>query len=168
MSSGMYADEMVVVQPGQRVIGKTGQKLVIKILSPHCLVDSHVHIENGACTPLPLLWDKNWLIAGKTREKIDKASSKGILGWIAGMAIGEGGKIQVKDTKAIGDLAVAYNKVTFYPFSTIGESDLYRNRDFFSPMIVMPMDMEYAHIAGYDGQTIYHDDDILFYESEPL
>ena len=35
----------------------------------------------------------------------------------------------------------------------------------FSPMIVMPMDMEYAHIAGYDGQTIYHEEkgEVFYY-----
>ncbi len=163
MGNEINADKTIVWQPDKIIQEKTGRKLTVIIPTPRCIVDSHMHIENGACTPLPLLWDKNCLINGKTREQIDNASSKGIQSWIAGFVIGEGGKIQVMPTTAIGDRAVNDNVKTFGPKSFIGQTDLYKNSDFFSPMIVMPMDMEYAHIAGYDGQTIYQDDEMPWY-----
>ena len=163
MGNEMYADKTVVWQPGKSIREKSGQKLIVIIPTPRCVVDSHMHIENGACTPLPLLWDKQELIRGWERKAIDNASSKGVLGFVASFAIGEGGKIQVRSTVAIADRAVRDSDLTFAPDGPIMSSEFFKMADFFSPMIVMPMDMEYAHIAGYEGQTIYHTDESPWY-----
>ena len=76
MGNEMYADKTVVWQPGKSILGKSGQKLIVIIPTPRCVVDSHMHIENGACTPLPLLWDKNGLIRGWKRKTIDFLGEK--------------------------------------------------------------------------------------------
>ena len=159
MGNEMYADKTVVWQPGKSIRGKSGQKLIVIIPTPRCVVDSHIHIENGACTPLPLLWDKNELIRGWKRKTIDFLGEK--VGHFIGL--GEGGKLQVMSTVSIADRAVRDNDLTFSPDGRIMSSDFFRHSDFFSPMIIMPMDMEYAHIAGYDGQTIYHTDEFPWY-----
>lgn len=159
MGNEMYADKTVVWQPGKSIRKKTGQKLIVIIPTPRCVVDSHMHIENGACTPLPLLWDKSDIINGWKRKTIDFLGQKA--GHLIGM--GEGGKLQVMSTVAIGDQAVRDSDLTFAADGTIMSSEFFKNTDFLSPLIVMPMDMEYAHIAGYDGQTIYHTDESPWY-----
>ena len=159
MGNEMYADKTVVWQPGKSIRGKSGQKLIVIIPTPRCVVDSHMHIENGACTPLPLLWDKNELIRGWKRKTIDFLSEK--VGHFIGLD--EGGKLQVMSTVSIADRAVRDSDLTFAPDGPIMSSEFFKTTDFFGPMIVMPMDMEYAHIAGYDGQTIYHTDEFPWY-----
>lgn len=156
-------ERIVFVKPGQSATGKTGENLSIIIPSPRCVVDGHSHIENGACAPLPLLWDKNWLIRGKEREEIDTMSTKGIKGLLFKILKGQAGIVQVKSTAEIGSFAVSEQVKTFNINGTIGQSDLYKNSDLFTLLVIMMMDMEYAHIAGYSGQTIYHDDETPWY-----
>jgi hypothetical protein len=52
------SEKKVIIKPGRIVTGQSGQKLIIIIKPSRCIVDVHSHIENGACAPLPLLWDK--------------------------------------------------------------------------------------------------------------
>jgi predicted TIM-barrel fold metal-dependent hydrolase len=162
-----YPDKTIIFKPGQKVQFKTGQRLILIVQTPRCIVDSHMHIMNGACTPLPLLWDKSNLIKGWERKFIDGAGV--ITDWLEKLSfhiipiLGESGSIQVMKTVDIGGRAVCDNKATFALGSKILLSETYKNADFFSIMIAMPMDMEYAHIAGYEGQTIYHTDNSPWY-----
>ena len=123
MGNEMYADKTVVWQPGKSIRGKSGQKLIVIIPTPRCVVDSHMHIENGACTPLPLLWDKNELIRGWKRKTIDFLGEK--VGHFIGL--GEGGKLQVMSTVSIADCAVRDNDLTFSPDGLIMSSDFFRH-----------------------------------------
>lgn len=119
---------------------------------------------SGACTPLPLLWAKNVLIDNMDRGTIDGvikfASSPGIR-FIS--KLGESGIIQVMGTVEIANRAVEDNGKTYAEDSLIKGSLLYKRSNFYSIMIAMSMDMEYAHIAGYDGQPVYHTEKDIWY-----
>jgi predicted TIM-barrel fold metal-dependent hydrolase len=147
----------VIVKPGQSFCGKTGENLTIITPTPRCIVDSHSHIENGACAPLPLLWDKLPLQPHLERKWIDK---------LAKVVKSSTGHLQVKSTTEIGNCAVAAIDETFGLKSIIGQSDLYRDSDLFTFLVMQMMDMEYAHLAGYSGQTIYHEDESPWYYYE--
>jgi hypothetical protein len=147
----------VMLKPGLSFQGKTGERLTIIIPPPRCFVDCHSHIENGACAPLPLLWDKLPL-----RPHIER-------NWVDGLAKAfkrSTGYLQAKSTTKIGKCAVAAIDEAFGLKSIIGQSDLYKNADLFTCLVIQMMDMEYAQIAGYLGQTIYHEDETPWYYYE--
>ncbi|MBN1577401.1 MAG: amidohydrolase family protein [Chitinispirillaceae bacterium] len=152
-----------IVDSDRSVTFSTGRKLVIIARYPRCICDSHGHIENGACVPLPLLWDKSRLIDEKPREKIDEMATEGIAGLAMKLFRGEAGTIQVQSTDSIGNLAVTQLDATFGPSGVIGASDLYEDTSLFTFFVAQMMDMEYACIAGFDGRTIYHDDESVWY-----
>jgi predicted TIM-barrel fold metal-dependent hydrolase len=165
--------QTIIAMPGRSIQTISGISLTIIIPSPQCVADGHSHIENGACAPLPLLWDKSWLIRGKTRKQIDDSSTKGLKGTLFSMLKGEAGPVQVMSTFDIGTRAVNDNKNAFAVDTLIGKSKLYgspipdsKARDFYSFLIILMMDMEYAHIAGLYGQTIYHEDESPWYYYE--
>jgi len=166
-------EQTVIAMPGKRIKSKTGTKLTIIIPTPRCIADCHAHIENGACAPLPLLWDKSWLIRGQTRKQIDDSSTKGIKGTLFSLLKGDAGPVQVLSTFNIGQRAITDNKQAFAPDTLIGKSKIYSpksfnlpGRDFYSFLVIQMMDMEYGHIAGYGGQTIYHEDESPWYYYE--
>ena len=105
--------QSIITMPDCSILSKSGISLKIIIPSPKCIVDGHSHIENGACAPLPLLWDKSWLIRGKTRKRIDDSSTKGILGTLFSILKGEAGPVQVMSTFDIGNRAVNDNGKAF-------------------------------------------------------
>lgn len=157
--------QTIISLPGRSLQLKTGTYFSIITPVPRCIVDAHSHMENGACAPLPLLWDKSWLIRGQTRSVIDEISTKGETGLLFFLMNGEAGTVQVMSTFDIGNRAVTDNEKTFDADSLIGNSKLYRSpyqgsktRDFYSFLVILMMDMEYAHIAGLYGQTIYHEE----------
>lgn len=162
--------QKIVTRPGRSVQLKTGMPFILVRSFPQCIADGHAHIENGACAPLPLLWDKSWLIRGKTRKQIDDSSTKGWKGTLFSLLKGEAGSVQVMSTFNIGGRAVDDNENTFAPETLIGSSELYGSpsgeakiRDFYSFLVIQMMDMEYAHIAGLYGQTIYHENELTWY-----
>lgn len=166
-------EQTVIAMPGKGIKSKTGTKLTIVNPLPRCIADCHAHIENGACAPLPLLWDKSWLIRGQTRKQIDDSSTKGIKGTLFSLLKGDAGPVQVLSTFNIGGRAINDNENAFAPDTIIGKSELYAlkslnlpGRDFYSFLVIQMMDMEYGHIAGYDGQTIYHEDESPWYYYE--
>lgn len=165
--------QTVIARPGRSIQLKTGMSFTIIIPVPRCIVDGHAHMENGACAPLPLLWDKSWLIRGKTRKQIDESATKGLKGTLFSILKGAAGTVQVMSTFNIGNRAVTENENTFAIGSLIGKSKLYGSphdgssaRDFNSFIVILMMDMERAHIAGLLGQTIYHDDEPTWYYYE--
>jgi len=122
-----------------------------------CFFDSHIHIQSGNCTPLPIMWIK---IPGLTKLEPGRES----VNTLSEGALGKGGHTLSSSTVEIADKAIA---------SLNAFLQLRREEEFlncynnlftsgsevpFACMFVMTMDMEYAHIAGYDGQTIYHVD----------
>jgi hypothetical protein len=144
----------VIVKPGRSIPFKSGEALTIIIQSLRCIADSHAHIENGACAPLPLLWDKVPL-----KPHVERKTLGTLVNWFKGSA----GHLQVKSTTEIGNCAVKEIDAAFGPESVIGKSGFYKNADLFSILVIQMMDMEYAHIMGFNGQTIYHEDETPWY-----
>jgi hypothetical protein len=159
----MSGDNAVIAMPGQSVSRTSGENFTVVIPSPRCFVDSHSHIENGACAPLPLLWDQAIILRYLERKEIDDMSTKGVFGLLFSALKGRAGQIQVQPTSKIGDILADAINQTFEGKSTLGQSEHYKFSDLLSCAVVMMMDMEYAHIAGYNGQTIYHEDEEFWY-----
>jgi hypothetical protein len=159
----MMDENAVIAMPGQSVSRASGDTFTVVIPSPRCFVDSHSHIENGACAPLPLLWDQAIILRYLERKEIDDKSSKGAFGLLFSALKGRAGKLQVQSTSKIGDELINEIDKTFDGKSTLGQSEHYKYSNLLSCAVVMTMDMEYAHIAGYNGQTIYHEDEEFWY-----
>ncbi len=106
-------NETIIARPGRSIQTKSGISLIINIPTPSCIMDGHAHMENGACAPLPLLWDKSRLIRGKTRKQIDDDSTKGLFGTVFKMLKGEAGPVQVMSSFDIGNRAVHDNENAF-------------------------------------------------------
>jgi hypothetical protein len=88
--------------------------------------------------------------------------------------------LQACSTEVIGTVAVFENRKAFGPNGSIAKSDEHRfsfvnlwskdgtkkREDFtglFTIMIALPMDMEYAHLAGFEHQPIYYEKDGVTY-----
>jgi outer membrane protein OmpA-like peptidoglycan-associated protein len=121
-------------------------------------IDSHMHFMSGHCTPLPLIWNQLPNLPGKkkiNRTKLDWAG-KNILQFIptqggnAGITI-----MQQKATLEIADIGFNNNTEShrkLHPnFKAAG-----KNRELYTPMIAMPMDMSYAHYDGYKALPVYY------------
>ena len=147
----------VIAMPGNSVSSVSGDNFTLVIPSPRCFVDSHSHIENGACAPLPLIWGKTDPAPHFQRKWIDR---------LAKIIMSSTGHLQVKSTTEIGNCAVTAINDTFGLKSELGLSDLYKNSDLFTLLVIQMMDMEYSHIAGFEGQTIYHEDEMPWYYYE--
>jgi predicted TIM-barrel fold metal-dependent hydrolase len=126
------------------------------------VIDGHSHIQSGATAPLPLLWNQMANVR-LTRTYIDSAGS---------VFLGKGGNIQRLKTEEIAEILVSELSAA-YKDSKLLEDEPYRRgvskqemgeelfgvRTYiFSPVIIMPMDMDFAHIAGFPPEctTIYH------------
>jgi predicted TIM-barrel fold metal-dependent hydrolase len=139
------------------VSAKTGESLTVVILSPKCVVDCHAHIENGACAPLPLLWDKLPLQMKLERKTINT---------LAKIVKSKAGYLQVKSTMDIGKTVVKEIDGTFGEKSSIGQSESYKYVDLFACIVIQMMDMEYACLEGFIGKTIYREDKTPWYYYE--
>ena len=150
-----------------------------------CVIDSHMHIQSGNTAPLPLLRRQLGtaeILLGDDRTEINLRART-----IMNAVLGQLGKIQDKDCDTIGGYVLEDNARTYASRGSIAGDTLYsapqasigatapadatstpasRNlppapqavNALFTPMVVMTMDMEYAHIAGFSGSTIYHED----------
>ena len=148
-----------------------------------CIIDGHMHINSGACAPLPLLYEKVEAKAAgadvsgvpvvQTRESLEIAMKA--FGYIDGI------NMQRLSTEEMGKRIAHINLATYYamqdstnfgkeipPFAEIDSEDniIVPEKQISSPMIVMTMDMERAHIAGYQGSLIYHGEEegLFFYK----
>ncbi len=111
-----------------------------KIVIPW-IIDCHMHINSGHCSPLPL---------SKARVPIPGIHQKG-LDIMGTVALGKFGSIQKKPTDEIGTLAIKASKEVLDDPDLIyfGEPEK-RKR----VMISLPMNMDYAHYRGYEGRPI--------------
>lgn len=150
-------ERTVFIQPGQRVVEKSGEKLRIIVMLPRCIVDAHSHIENGACAPLPLLWEQVPLKPHLERKTLNL---------LAKVIKHSASKIQIKSTAQIGNHAAQEMDRAFGPRSVIGSSDFYKSADLFSFTVIQMMDMEYAWLGGFDGLTIYFETESPWYYYE--
>lgn len=118
---------------------------------PDLVFDAHMHIQSNNCAPMPLVWGRlPGLAAGVSRSKINWTART----WLASKITGEFGVVGSKVTDQVGDIAARRNRDTFedegsFPRTNGDEARL-------TPMIVLPMDMEMAHLDGYFGEPIYY------------
>jgi predicted TIM-barrel fold metal-dependent hydrolase len=121
-------------------------------------IDAHSHIQSGATAPLPLIW----------KQMLNIKLNRTVLDALGGLFI-RGGKIQRKTTEEIADDLVRELGNT-YVDNTIVRHSPYKAalaqkgidntaQSIFTPCIIMPMDMDYAHLAGFypESTTIYHE-----------
>ena len=130
-----------------------GDALAIKIHIPlGYFFDNHMHIMSGNCAPLPVVWEKFKSVVKPNREDIN---------FLSKVALGSGARLQVKDTysiakKAVKDLDNFFEKHADEKFLLDYYDCLNSKNRPFTLQFVMMMDMDYTHIEGYYGQTLYH------------
>jgi hypothetical protein len=122
-------------------------------------IDGHSHIQSGATAPLPLIWDQMHNIR----------LSRSVLDTLSGLFL-PGGKVQKKKTEEIADDLVRELENSYRDSKLLrdtpykkGLSQLSQTNgtatSIFTPCIIMPMDMDYAHLGGFppESTTIYHE-----------
>jgi hypothetical protein len=129
------------------------------VFTADCSIDGHSHIQSGATAPLPLIWNQ----MGNIRLR------RSILD-VLGALLLPGGRVQRKKTEKIADelvneLGKAYQdckllKEIPYKSALQQTPSTETEESIFSPCIIMPMDMDYAHIGGFpqESTTIYHEE----------
>ncbi len=130
------------------------------------VIDAHSHIQSGVTAPLPLLWDQVPGNVKMPRELI--ADLLGIKNQ------NDAGEISKNTIETIAERLVKEQNET-YKGSRLLEEKPYKEgmtdqqkaeelftgkAHIFSPTIIMPMDMDFAHIAGFppESSTIYHEE----------
>jgi len=118
------------------------------VLLQSIIFDCHIHIESGRCAPLPMVWDKSFLVNNLNRNAM---LFLGKLSVIAGpFSKKKFSIVQSMPTDLIGTRHM--NRVVGEIYHGFEE---FESRNFFLTSIVMPMDMEYAHFLGYYGLKVY-------------
>ncbi|HEX2959058.1 MAG TPA: amidohydrolase family protein [Chitinispirillaceae bacterium] len=129
------------------------------VFTADCSIDGHSHIQSGATSPLPLIWNQ----MGNIRLQ------RSVLDTLGALFL-RGGKVQRKNTEKIADelvneLGKAYQNCKLLKESPYKSALLQQkpsngtSPSIFSPCIIMPMDMDYAHLGGFpqESTTIYHE-----------
>ena len=146
------------IRSGEQLSCSSGKshKLIIQAPRLLLLIDGHSHIQSGACCPLPLVW---------AQPPLDNKHkwSRNFITFIASAVKGDVWKLQKKSTEEIAAKLVEEILRTCGPASPLRTS---KNDELFAISITMPMDMDFAHIAGYDGSMVYHETDkkVIYYE----
>lgn len=145
-----------------------------KIINASGIMDGHAHHSSGACCPIPLVYaqiEENTLGAYPTT--VYGMRTREWMEWfIANLGRFKAGvRIQKLSTFEMGNLLAGLNKQTFANIvSSMDFADEFVVKEgsvqIATPMIIATMDMERAHIAGYEGQTIYHEEEgkLFYYE----
>jgi hypothetical protein len=147
----------ILVKPGEKVQLKSGQAYELILVEPMAVIDGHSHIQSGATCPLPLIWSQNLATAFLHPSRATANVIAPTVLWTMGK---KGGSVQSKSTEAIAGVLVEEHKKAYGPESKLRKAELYKHaQEFFSPSIIMPMDMDYAHIAGFPPTStmIYHE-----------
>lgn len=163
----------------QNLIATPGTPLTL----PPVHFDAHMHIMSGNCTPMPalvqMMKDKGlgFLIGtGTSRTKINRLGF-----WAAKIPFAPDiGDVSHRDTHRIGEEAVRSNDSlaqdrTGYTSDGMGNVEEYTipaplrayastqghaeaSASYMGMSIVLTMDMDYCHLAGYQGDPIYSSD----------
>lgn len=110
-----------------------------------CVVDGHAHINSSKSAPLPLLYRQ-------VREKAPflkpKRLSRALVEDASGLSLGAVVKVSSGSPQSMGDLlAGACRKA--YETTSARQLDWALQKQVCSPIVVHPMDMDFAHISGY-------------------
>ncbi|MBN1603014.1 MAG: hypothetical protein JW915_15500 [Chitinispirillaceae bacterium] len=139
----------------------------------HCIVDCHMHIQSNKCAPKPLQDNqlKRISIVENATNIIPVAGGL----WLGGKNEIEIGKIAIKEnnttySQTFESTEFGYEKDTTFSADATKSSNVpqQKKEKVFTIMVAQMMDMEYAHIAGYEGQKIYHEKDgeVFYYKRE--
>jgi len=136
---------------------------VKKIIVAHGIMDGHAHHNSGACCPMPLTYAQVAETIKINPRRIPVMRRREVLERLIGIAFKEGVKIQRLSTFKMGNVLAKLNRQTFANIisSTDFADEFTEKKDgspVATPIIIATMDMERAHIAGYEGQTIYHEE----------
>ncbi len=106
------------------------------------VLDGHSHIMTSHTTPMPLLWPR--FPMRMSRKWVERPT-----GGLAAAGIGAGrlGAVGKKPTMQIADIAVREADEAYDRLEAPAEG--------FVGLIVLPMDMDYAHHAGLSGFQVY-------------
>jgi len=134
-----------------------------KIIFAHGIMDGHAHHNSGACCPMPLIYAQVAETIKINPRRIPVMRRREVLERLIGIAFKEGVKIQRLTTFKMGNALAKLNRQTFANIisSTDFADEFTEKKDgspVATPIIIATMDMERAHIAGYEGQTIYHEE----------
>jgi hypothetical protein len=136
----------------------------------HCIVDCHMHIQSNKCAPKQLL--DNQL---KRINFVENATNIiPVVGglWLGGKNEFEIGMIALKENnttycQTFESTEFGYEKDTTFSADATKSSNVPQQtkEKVFTIMVAQMMDMEYAHIAGYEGQKIFHEEngEIFYY-----
>jgi predicted TIM-barrel fold metal-dependent hydrolase len=152
--SGMEIKKMAGSESARMV-----QEKYNPVFTADCSIDGHSHIQSGATAPLPLIWNQMGNIPLR----------RSVLNVLGALFL-PGGRVQRKTTEEIADelvkeLEKAYRdckllKEIPYKSALLQQASSTETAvSIFSPCIIMPMDMDYAHIGGFpqESTTIYHE-----------
>jgi len=118
-------------------------------LHPPVFIDAHMHIQSGACAPLAPLHARMKGI-DLSRSSLDEMGTWWVLQKIATGKIGD---VSPMPSDKIGELVVKENTQLAY----LG---MPAQASYLGICIVLTMDMDFCHIDGYEGLSIYfHDTD---------
>jgi len=121
------------------------------VLLQSIIFDCHIHIESGRCAPLPMVWNQLFLLEIlKKRETILKFGKFTRFFGPLPINVEKLSIVQNMPTYLIGCRHI--DRIIKEIYNVFNE---FESRNFFMPSVVMPMDMEYAHILGYYGIKIY-------------
>jgi len=140
-----------------------------KIIVAHGIMDGHAHHNSGACCPIPLIYAQVADTIKINPRRIPVLRKREVLEKLIGLAFKEGVRIQRLSTFKMGNTLAKLNRQTFANIVSSADFavEFVENKggaQITTPMIIATMDMERAHIAGYGGQTIYHEENgRLFY-----
>lgn len=121
--------------------------------------DCHMHIQSNHCAPLPLVWEK--LPLGETFRM-----GWGKMDWLSAKLFKETGRIGAMSTEDIGKEALKQLKTAVWegvvPYH-------YHYASMAKVLTPLPMDMDYGHFRGYQGEPIYRPDgDTFAYRRNPF
>lgn len=143
-------------------------KSVPKFTADFC-IDCHSHIQSSATVPLPLFYHQNG-IADAIKP------SRSFVDFLAPKLFGNGGRVSTYKTEQIADVLIKDLSLAYRWGSKIQNAKPYisaltdqqkaeiifgNKLHIFTPVIIMPMDMDYAHIAGFppESSAIYHEEE---------
>ena len=116
-------------------------------------LDGHMHFMSAHTTPMPLLWNQIPMNNGG-RVRPSRSGFEELGENLVGTGASRGARMGSKKTLDIADTGIKENHL-IYDRLFARELKKGRSRKKLTPMIPMPMDMEFAHLDGYKGKPIY-------------
>jgi predicted TIM-barrel fold metal-dependent hydrolase len=110
------------------------------------IIDCHMHINSGHCSPWPLTKSKV-PVPFMNQKRID---------WLGEKAMGDFGHLQKYPTDEIGHAAIVASQAIINDREMNYLGDVEKRRRL---LVNMPMNMDFAHFRGYEGRPIYENVD---------